>query len=145
MKIISDFVAHLNRDATPPTVEIFRGIASTGLRIQAVNLLAQFETANGDAVLVLDENSPYEEMLHFCLLRSDRLIDHLLYGAPYASGIFNLMRAGNDRVLFTFASDEVLCLSVTTDGSRWPQRNVPGASYVTSPLSKHYLHLKIEG
>ncbi len=145
MKTISDFSAQLDRSATPPTVEIFRDGTATGLRIQAVNLLAQFEISNGDALLVLDEESPYEEMLHFCLLRRDQLIDHLLYGAPYTSGIFKLMQAENDQLHFTFASDEILCLSANADGSRWPQRSVPGASYGTGPLSKHYLTLKIKG
>jgi hypothetical protein len=69
MKVISDFSVRLNRDAALPSVEILKGGVATGLKVEAVNLLAQYELSNGDALLVLDEDSPYEEMLHFCLLR----------------------------------------------------------------------------
>jgi hypothetical protein len=145
MKVISDFSVRLNRDSTPPSVEILKGGVTTGLKVEAVNLLAQYELSNGDALLVLDEDSPYEEMLHFCLLRQAQLMDHLRYGAPYTGGIFKLVRAEGNQLLFTFASEEVLCLDVSSEGSRWPQRNAPGTSYGTEAFSKHFLSLKIQG
>jgi hypothetical protein len=145
MKVISDFSVRLDRDATPPRVELLKHGVATGLRIEAVNLLSQFQTSHGDVLLVFDEDSPYEEALHFCLLRHEQLIDHLLYGAPYTSGIFKLVRVQDDQLFFTFASDEVLCLRVNTEGSRWPQRNAPGASHVTGVFGRRFLNLKVQG
>ncbi len=143
MKIISEYSVSLDIGAATVRVEIFNGGATTGLKIDAVNLLAQFELSNGDVLLVLDEDSPFEEMLHFCLLRQDQLIDHLRYGALYISGIFKLIQAAGDQLSFTFASDEVLRLSVDIAGSRWPEQDAPGASYASGVLCKRFLNLKL--
>jgi hypothetical protein len=144
MKSISDFSVRLNPGDPPSSVELLRAGSSTSIKIAAINLLAQFETSQADVLLVLDEDCLYEEMLHFCLLRRGQLIDHLRYGAPYTSGIFKLIEAKPDQLLFNFASSDMVCLSIDHEGSRWPRGNAPGASYANGFLSKHYLSLKIQ-
>jgi hypothetical protein len=132
------------REAPEPLIELVRSKGKTDIKIDAAQLLAQYQSQHGDVLLVCDEDSPYEERLHFVLLRQNQIIDHLVYGGLYTPGIYKEVSCENNAVRFTFASDQVLTLALRETPSRWNNKLPPGARHRGSLFQKHYLILKYE-
>jgi hypothetical protein len=128
-------------DEKLPKSELFVQGVSTGLIVDGANVAGQFKTAVGDILLILDEDCPFEEMLHFHLVRGLTIIDHLSYGAQYISGIFSAVSVMEDAVHFTFASEEVIAIHVHSAPSRWRTSTAPGARHVAGLLCPSYLSL----
>ncbi len=133
------------QEAPEPEIELVHLDEKTGIKINAAQLLAQYQLNNGDIVLVCDEDCPYEEQLHFVLLRQKKIIDHLVYGGIYTPGIYKEISHESDTLRFTFASDDVLTLALRATPSRWGDKLPPGARHQGGWLQEHYLTLKIQG
>jgi hypothetical protein len=88
-----------------PEPRIVLNGAGGSVEVDAASLLAQYQLPDGDVLLVLDEDSPFEEGLHLVLVRGDRVVDHVVIGAPYASGIYREVAVEDDRLVFVFEND----------------------------------------
>ena len=113
----------------------------TVIEIDAVSLLAQYLLDDGDVLLVLDEDLPYEEQLHLVLVRGTAIIDHVVIGAPYASGIFHEVGLDHDRLSFRFEGNAVWIVGVDHRGSHMPASLPPGARHRGGWLRRHHLML----
>jgi hypothetical protein len=130
-------------DKVSPKVELLQNGTSTGVVIDGASLLAQYQTENGDILLILDEDCPFEEMLHFVLMRHEKILDHLSYGAAYTSGIFLLKDVGAETIFFTFSSNDLLALRVLQNPTRWKNNGAPGSRHHMGWLTPKYLTLDI--
>ncbi len=116
---------------------------SLGLVLDGANLLAQFRSETGAVLLVLDEDCPYEEILHFYLLHDRTILDHVSYGAAYAPGIFRLLGIQGNHLHFTFANDDVMALDVATRPFRLSSKLVSGARHHGGWMALKYLSMRI--
>ena len=131
-----DFFRSLSQDGSPPWP-----ILLAGIEVDAASLLAQYLLADGEVLLVLDEDIPYEEQLHLVLVRGNAIIDHLVIGAPYATGIFRELEVRGDMLAFTFEGEAVWTISLKNRGSRMPAGLPSGARHRGGWLARHYLSL----
>lgn len=132
------------RPASPapaPSIRLARTDGGTPIDIDAASLLAQYLFDDGDVLLVLDEDTPYEEQLHLVLVRETAIVDHLLIGAPYAPGIFREKEVRGDTLAFRFEGDTVWTVGVDGRGSHLPVGLPPGARRRGGWLARHYLSL----
>jgi hypothetical protein len=140
------FETRPNASGSSQSLLLVRDGMSTNLTINAAQLLVQYKTSLGDFLLVCDEDCPAEEMLHFVLLRNEKIVDQVSYGAPYTPGIFKehstIVNAEENSLRFTFASDDVIELSVYPSPSRWRKSSAPG-SHHRSVLGEKRLTLDI--
>lgn len=143
MRRIAAFTV-VSADREPaPRIRLRRAEDGAVIDLDAATLLAQFETAAGDVLLVLDEDCPYEEQLHLVLVRRGRVADHIVIGGWYATGTFEALGSDGDTLRFRFADDGVLALRVG-DSSWWPERLPAGARREGGWLGPRLLHLSEE-
>ncbi len=88
------------------------------ITIDAAILIEQYAIDDADTLLVLDEDTPYEEQLHLVLIRKNRILDHIVIGTIYSSGIFKEVGAAGNTLRFRFESDAVWSLSIDSAGRR---------------------------
>lgn len=112
--------------------------------IDAAQLIAQFDAGPDATLLVLDEDCPYEEQLHLVLVRAGKASDHIVIGAPYATGIFEILGGTTDSLRFRFANDGVWTASVRDAGALLPPRLPRGARRKGGWLGPHHLSLSFE-
>lgn len=128
-----------------PAIRLARDTDEAVIEVDAVSLLAQYLFGNGDVLLILDEDCPFEEQLHLVLVRDAAVIDHLTIGAPYASGIFHELEVSDQGLTFRFESETAWQVSLDGQGSRIPSHLPPGARRRGGWLSRHYLSLSRKG
>jgi len=109
--------------------------------LDAACLLAQYAVSGTDTLLVLDEDTPYEERLHLVLLRDDRMLDHVTIGAPYATGAFRPVELSVDTLRFRFERDARWTLAIDGNGRRGIGGLPPGATRRTGMLAPRYIKL----
>lgn len=130
------------REPTPRIV--LRHVGGSGhepVVLDAACLLAQYAVSDTDTLLVLDEDTPYEEQLHLVLLRDDHVLDHIAIGAPYASGVFHPVELSADTLRFRFESDSQWMLAIDMNGRRGIGGLPSGASRRTGLLAPRYIKL----
>ena len=131
------------REPTPEIALTPEGAAGL-IIVDAAQLVAQYETASRDILLILDEDCPYEEQVHLALVRDDAVADHIVIGAPYATGAFRELSTDGDVLRFNFNGDDVWRVEVRTSGSRMPEPLPPGAKRRNGWFALHYLSLILE-
>ena len=99
-----------------PRIDLLRNDTGAKITLDAATLVAQYILSSGDIVLVLDEDCPYEEQLHLVLIRGAVVLDHLVVGAPFASGIYREIELGDDVLAFGFSGDSIFVLGVREGG-----------------------------
>jgi hypothetical protein len=109
--------------------------------LDAAWLLAQYAVSDTDTLLVLDEDTPFEERLHLALLRGERVIDHLVIGVPYVGGVFRAIGGSADTLRFLFENDRPWTLTVRAEGRRGIGGLPAGARRRTGLLARRYLML----
>jgi hypothetical protein len=112
----------------PETELQSRLVASDGRSSEPVEgraLEAQFHTPVGDLVITSDGN-PYEEVLHFILLDSERkILDRISLGQIYHSGMLRDLRpVGDASLTFQFFGDDTWRLTVLPK-PRWRLPSLP--------------------
>lgn len=130
------------REPTPRIV--LRRVDGSGgepVVLDAACLLAQYAVSDTDTLLVLDEDTSYEEQLHLVLLRDDQVLDHIAIGAPYASGAFRPTDPSADTLRFQFESDSRWTLAIDMNGRRGIGGLPSGASRRTGLLAPRYIKL----
>ena len=103
MRHVDVFTVMTSRRDPEPQI-VLHG-AGGRVEVDAVSLLAQYQLPDGDVLLVLDEDSPFEEGLHLVLTRGDRVVDHVVIGAPYTSGIYREVAVEDERLVFVFENE----------------------------------------
>ncbi|MEM8724736.1 MAG: hypothetical protein AAGE86_04350 [Pseudomonadota bacterium] len=88
------------------------------ITIDAAILIEQYAVDDSDTLLVLDEDTPYEEQLHLVLVRKNRILDRIVIGSIYSSGVFKEVSASSNTLQFRFESDAVWSLSIDSAGRR---------------------------
>lgn len=126
-----------------PRIELIRRDSGETLQLDAATLVAQYALASGDVLLVLDEDTLYEERLHLVLVEGVTVDDHLVIGAPYATGLFREVGIRDDRLCMRFAGDEALTVSVAPASSRLPQRLPAGVRRRGGWLAPHRLAIDV--
>lgn len=129
-----------NRDPQP-FIRIARDTDEAVIEVDAASLVAQYLFDNGDALLVLDEDCPFEEQLHLILIRDAAIIDHLTIGASYVGGIFRELGISGERLAFRFESEAVWSVGLDSQGSRFTSALPSGAHRRGGWLSRRYLLL----
>ena len=110
--------------------------------LDAACLLAQYAVSGTDTLLVLDEDTPYEERLHLVLLRDDRVLDHIDIGAPYATGAFRPVEMSVGTLRFHFENDAIWTLAVDAHGGRGIGCLPSGARRRTGLLAPRWMTLE---
>ena len=137
-----DLFRSLSQDSSPARPIRLAAIDDGAvIEVDAASLLAQYLLADRDVLLVLDEDMPYEEQLHLVLVRGNAIIDHLVIGAPYATGIFRELEVRGDTLAFSFEGDAVWTVGLNSHGSRMPAGLPSGARHRGGWLARHYLSL----
>lgn len=88
---------------------------STGSEIAVPGLLleAAYETADGNRLLWLSDDCPFEEGLHILLLdRSGQVLDAVESRTVYTAAFLKIRTAARDHIDFTFLNEERYRLSV---------------------------------
>ena len=131
-------------DGEPPQAELLRDGAGTGLRLDGALLEAQFERADGSALLLLTEDSPYDELLHVYLLdREGVLVDALEAGSRdglSGAGILQLGRHGDGWLELEFLKGDPACRIQLLPQPQIQLLAPPGWRY-KKRLSKHRLRV----
>jgi hypothetical protein len=105
-------------------------------------LEAQFDN-DGETLLWMTEDSPYEEGLHIYLLGpTGAVLDAMEAGAPFSPGILKMKDTGGRWLEFEFFETGALYRLQVEDrfGLRWPA--TAGFKY-KHPLAKHRLVVKV--
>jgi hypothetical protein len=120
MTVIDKFSLQRNAfggsDDSPPRASVLHEGRNTGLTIDGAILEAQYALDDSYLLLVTDD-SPYEETLHVYLMNSEfEMIDSVHLGYAYTSGILRDVRivAGN-ALEFTFSGSAVYRLTVHSE------------------------------
>ena len=111
------------------------------IEVDAASLLVQYQLGTGDVLLVLDEDTPFEEQLHLVLVRGAAIVDQLVIGAPYVDGIFREVEARGDRLSFRFEGDAVWTVGLDSHVSRMPVSLPSGSRRRGGWLARRYLSL----
>lgn len=117
----------------------------TGSRFSTggVRIAGQYRIDGDRALIVLDENCPYEELLHFVLVSGGAPVDRIAYGAPYTSGLFRPVDRAGAALRFRFASDEIV-EPIVRERRQWRLRpGVPGARYSGGSPLRHFLFMRM--
>ena len=112
--------------------------------IDAAALLAQHLLPWNDVLLVLDEDTPYEEQMHLVLVRGERILDHIVIGALYASGTYREAGSDGSALRFRFESDAIWTLTAREQGARGLSALPSGAKRRSGWLTPHHLFLSRE-
>ena len=113
--------------------------AQNAIRFAGQCIEAQFSLADGAVLLVLSDDSPYEEGLYVHLLDAlGTVIDSILGSSPYASGIFKFKASGNNWMDFNFFSNDVTYRVSVLEASRFRFILPTGWKY-QHRLNKHRL------
>ena len=112
------------------------------IAIDAAELLEQYAVSSSDTLLILDEDTPYEEQLHLVLVRRDKILDHILIGAPYTAGVFRFVAASEGVLQFRFEGDAVWTVSAMQRAKRGFGGLPRGASRGGGFFAKRYLELE---
>lgn len=134
-------VVEQQREPQPRIVLRPRGGAAT-VTLDAAALVAQYAVSETETLLVLDEDTPFEEQLHLALLSDDRLLDRVVIGAPYATGAYRPLKVGSDYLRFNFEGAVPWTLTVRAEGRRGLVRLPPGARRRSGLLAPKYLFLE---
>jgi hypothetical protein len=129
LKKISHYLAKRSAGIPTAQLELFFQDKASGILVDGQQLVAQYQVLNSDTLLVLDENCPFEELLYFYLVRDGAVIEQIRYGAPYTPGIFEEVRLEQQRLLFSFASDEIIALEILPTASFWLPQQAPGSCH----------------
>lgn len=132
----------VDRDHGPTPRIVLRARGSgVVVRLDAVALVAQYAVCDSRTLIVLDDDTPYEEQLHLALLHAGDVLDHVVIGAPYASGVFRPVESAGGTLCFRFESDAIWTVSVRAEGRRGWGALPTGAQRRTSLLAPQYLVL----
>lgn len=112
------FVVSAAQREPEPRITLARRDTGGTIAVDAAALIAQFALPQGDVLLILDEDSSYEEQLHLLLIRDVRTLDHLVIGAPYASGIYREAESGGETLRFRFEGDAIWTVTWNAAGTR---------------------------
>lgn len=115
------------------------------VRLDAAALVAQYAVSDTRTLLVLDEDTPYEEQLHLALLEGGEVLDHLVIGAPYATGAFRADDGSGATLHFRFENGAVWTLSIHTEGRRGLGGLPSGARRRIGLLAPRYMTLDHKG
>jgi len=110
-------------------------------RLDAAALITQYAVSDNRTLVVLDEDTPYEEQLHLALLQQGDVLDHVVIGGPYANGVFRADGASGDTLRFRFESEALWTLRIRAEGRRGLGGLPAGARRRTGLLAPHYLIL----
>ncbi|MEI5665258.1 hypothetical protein WBO78_07770 [Bosea sp. CCNWLW174] len=125
-----------------PRITLVRKDSDETVNFNAATLIAQYQLPSGDIVLILDEDCPYEEQLHLALVRGSDVLDHIVIGAPYATGDYREVALGEKELRFRFSGDTELLLAVRDKASHLPERLPAGARRLGRWFSAHHLSLQ---
>ena len=97
-----------------PQCEVVHRGRPLGLTIAGARLEAQFEVNRGSYVLLVTDDTPYEETLRAYLLDGDgRIIDRTRLGYAYTAGVLrDIQIVGERSVVFAFTSEARFRLTV---------------------------------
>ncbi|MGW8192374.1 hypothetical protein [Sphingomonas hankookensis] len=124
-----------------PSIRLARDADATAIEVDAASLVAQYLFPNGDVLLVLDHDCPFEEQLHLVLVRNAAIIDHLTIGVPYASGMFHELEVSDRGLAFRFEGRAVWSVGVDGQGFRILPALPSGAHRRGGWLARHHLLL----
>lgn len=100
-------------DQSHPQARLLRDGVATEWRVDGVLLEAQFEQEDDSALLLLTEDSPYDELLHVYLLDGrGALVDALEAGSRSGlggAGVLELHRHGDDWLELGFLKGSPAC------------------------------------
>lgn len=97
----------VDADATAGRCRLQRGACLTA-EIDGVCIADQMTLENGETLVFLTDDCPYEEGLHAYLLdRDGGVVDAIDAGAPFASGVFRVLRRCGDSIEFVFFLNEM--------------------------------------
>lgn len=128
-----------------PRIILRQRTGGASIAIDAAELLEQYAVSASDTLLVLDEDTPYEEQLHLVLVRRTKILDHILIGAPYTAGVFRFVDASERVLQFCFEGDAVWTVSAKRQGKRGFGSLPPGASRRGGFFARRYLDLEHKG
>lgn len=144
MRQVYVFEAGPRQREPEPHITLVRRDDGNAIILDAVALLAQYELSQGDVLLILDEDCPYEEQLHLVLVRGSRVLDHIVIGAPYVAGIYREVGIEGDALRFRFESDAVWTVGAQ-DKATYGLGGLPsGARRRWGWLASHHLLLSRE-
>lgn len=111
--------------------------------VEGIVLEAQFSVGEF-GLLVLSDDCPYEEILHFSLLDASlRLADGLELGAPYTAGVFALTGFTDaPGITFTFDGDALYELVIHRSPRRVLRPSIRGVRRRGGWLKPRYLELR---
>jgi len=72
--------------------------------------------ANDDVLLVLDDDTPFEERLTLVLVRGDCIIDRIEISRPYQPGIYRDAQVDGRHLFFRFENDMFWRVTVAQRG-----------------------------
>ena len=106
MQAASHYSLHRD-DAAQDTSQLLRSGTRLALQIEGVLLESQWQLADGRALLLLTDDSPYDEMLHIYLLDAQGLqvLDALEAGSPTGlggAGVLSILRHGDTWLELAF-------------------------------------------
>ena len=130
-------------DAAQDTSQLLRNGTRLALHIEGVLLEAQWQLADGRALLLLTDDSPYDEMLHIYLLdaQGQQVLDALEAGSPGGlggAGVLSIQRHGDTWLELAFFKG---CAGFRVEVAAQPQLRLfapPGWRY-KKLLSTHCL------
>lgn len=133
------------RRAPEPMIVLRQRGRDALVRLDAAALVAQYAVSDTRTLLVLDEDTPYEEQLHLALVEDGEVLDHVVIGAPYANGVFRADESSGAILRFRFESDASWTLSIHTDGRRGLSGLPGGAQRRIGLLAPLYMVLGHKG
>lgn len=130
-----------------PTPKIVLRDRSGGklISLEAASLVAQYAVSAALTLLVLDEDTPYEEQLHLVLVRESKKVDHIVIGALYTAGVFRVVTADKDALRFRFEGDGVWSVLASTTGWRGLGGLPRGARRRGGLFARRYIKLEYGG
>lgn len=138
------FDAEVQQRRPEPRITLVRRDDGTAVTIDAVALLDQYELSRGDVLLVLDEDCPYEEQLHLVLVRGNRILDHLVIGAPTVAGVYCEIGIDGDALHFRFEGDALWTVGAQAKVTYGLGGLPSGACRRGGWLAAHHLSLSCE-
>lgn len=144
MRQTNIFDVRTSRREPEPRITLARRDDGALVMIDAAALRAQYLLPQSDVVLVLDEECPFEEQLHLALVRGGLILDHLVIGAPYTSGVYQEVDFDGSVLRFRFEGESLWTLTPKVQGSRGLFDLPPGARRRGGLLAPRYLFLSWE-
>jgi hypothetical protein len=142
MRIISDYSINPIVSSNTPKSELNYHGVSINIILDGIALLSQLQTEGGLVLLVLDEDMPYEEGLHFILLQDQKIIDHISLGVSYAPGIFKQIEVDTNSLLFQFFNDDIYALEISEAPSHFGKKLPASAKRHSGWFAPKYMSLR---